>query len=179
MDKKVALNVLGVSAASESDSATLILAESDGNRRLAINIGIPEAQSIAVFLEGIKTPRPLIHDLFYDFSKSFDVVVSEVVIYDLQNNIFCAKIVCSLNGKCVELDARTSDAVAIALRFKCAISIYESLLQSSCSPLDIQKSIVPLEDYSTEELNMLMDKAVKIEDYELASRIRDIINGRS
>lgn len=178
MEKKIGLNVLGVSASSDADSATLILSECDGNRRLAIKIGIPEAQSIAVCLEGVATPRPLVHDLFLSFSESFGVAVSEVVIYDIQNGIFCSKIVCDREGNVSELDARTSDAIAIALRFNCPIFISEGLLQTSCLPVGAPKSKVSLEECSIETLQEMMDEAVRSENYELASRIRDIINSR-
>jgi len=115
---KVLLNVLGISySQTQTGAYALVLGEENGNRRIPIIIGGFEAQAIAVQLEDMKPPRPLTHDLFYNFAIEYGIVVETVFIFRLEEGIFYSKLVCTNGGKRVELDARTSDAIALALRF--------------------------------------------------------------
>ena len=181
---RIRLEVLGLSSHNRSDSFALILAEADGTRRLPIVIGLPEAQSIAVRLENISTPRPLTHDLFCSFADAFGITVEEIVLYDLRDNIFYSKIICSQGNLYSNIDARTSDAVAIALRFNCPIYTYEHVMQQvefhrdNSFTAPIRQRQPTIEDLPIEKLSQMLDEAVEAEDYERASLIRDIINKR-
>ena len=120
--KRVRLNILGLSFSQTQDNAyVLILIEDEGERRIPIIIGSAEAQAIAIQLEKMKAPRPLTHDLFFSFAKSFSIEITEVVIHKLHEGIFYSKIVCKSEDRQIEIDARTSDAVAMAVRFECPI----------------------------------------------------------
>ncbi|MBP5364728.1 MAG: bifunctional nuclease family protein [Bacteroidales bacterium] len=180
---KIRLEVLGLSSHTRSDAFSLVLAEADGSRRLSIVIGLPEAQSIAVRLENIVTPRPLTHDLFLSFAEAFDVIVDEIVLYDLRDNIFYSKIICRQNGQTAEIDARTSDAVAIALRFNCPIYTYEYVMNLVAISRETQTVVhrpkpFSIQDLPVEKLTEMMEEAVRVEDYERASYLRDIINSK-
>ena len=194
--KKIKLNILGLSySQTQSGAYALVLAEEDGERRIPIIIGGVEAQSIAIKLEGLEPPRPLTHDLFLNFSKSFDIDVVEVVVYKLEEGIFYFELVCQHKDEQLHIDSRTSDAVALALRFGCPIYTYEDIIQKAGIVLDFDKkdeghAITPVEpvekaegssQYKTktiDELKALLDEAIKSEDYEKASKIRDEINRR-
>jgi len=188
--KKVKLNILGLSYSQTQDNAyVLILIEDGGERRIPIIIGASEAQAIAIQLENLKAPRPLTHDLFYTFAKSFDVDVSEVVICKLQEGIFYSKIVCVSEHKTLEIDARTSDAVALAVRFNCPIFTTADVMAKAGIVLDLEKDLEndkktphrkgnDLDSYSVAELHDLLNSAIADEDYERASLIRDEINNR-
>jgi bifunctional DNase/RNase len=172
----------------------LVLQEAEGSRRLPIIIGGFEAQAIAIELEKMVPTRPLTHDLFKNFATAFDIQVKEVVIYNLVEGIFYSKLICEQNGKEVEIDARTSDAIAIGIRFNCEIYTYENILDSAGITMDETgidddgdliaeafeegESEGILESLSVEELQFELNKAIKDEDYELASKIRDEINKR-
>lgn len=191
--KKVKLNILGLSnSQSQTGAYALLLAEEDGDRRLPIIIGAFEAQSIALQLEGLTPPRPLTHDLFYNFSKSFLIGVKEVNIFKLEEGVFYSELICHQNDKIIKIDARTSDAVALALRFKCPIYTTEEILDKAGIYLDADnelKSDNPAEEkqdigtnwqkYSKDELNELLTEAIEDEDYEKASEIRDEIEKKS
>ena len=170
------------------------MGESAGSRRLPIIIGGFEAQAIAIELEKMTPTRPLTHDLFKAFAKTFNVDVTEILIYNLVEGIFYAKLICTDGSKDVEIDARTSDAIALAVRFNCPIFTYEFILKSSGIVLDdeslptLEQISAPLEEImnseneyqskSTEELKNLLQSALDNEQYELASKIRDEINTR-
>lgn len=185
---KIQLEVLGLSNQNRSDAFALILSEINGYRKLPIVIGLPEAQSIAVRLEHIRTQRPLTHDLFLSFASAYDIRVVEVVLYDLQNGIFYSKIVCKQDDRIVEIDSRTSDAVAIALRFECPIYTYESIMNRASFLNDglvtrireqePSQSNEEDDDMTVEELEAMLEQAIKEENYEQASRIRDLLKSR-
>lgn len=137
---KVQLQILGLSYSQTQDNAyVLILVEEGGERRMPIIIGGAEAQAIAIELEKMKPPRPLTHDLFKTMASSFDITMSEVLIYKLQEGIFYSKIIVHNDGKTVEIDSRTSDAVALAVRFGCPIYTTPEVLMKAGIVLDIDK----------------------------------------
>lgn len=199
---KVKLNVLGISySQTQTGAYALVLAEENGRRRIPIIVGGFEAQAIAIQLEGLKPPRPLTHDLFLSFAKTFNIDLLEVIVYKLEEGVFHAKLTCDDGQKIVEIDARTSDAIALALRFKCPIYTTEDILkkagiildfekEAAMSPthnegsmpenIDIQKSTFQedLKENDMDQLKLLLDEAVKNEDYEKASLIRDEIKRR-
>ncbi|PWH86571.1 bifunctional nuclease family protein [Brumimicrobium oceani] len=198
--EKVKLEIIGLSySQTQSGAYALVLSEVEGLRRLPIIIGGFEAQAIAIELEDMTPSRPLTHDLFKSFAQAFSVTLKEVIIYNLKEGIFFSKLICEKEGKEVEIDARTSDAIALAVRFKCNVYTYESILSSAGIRLDqedvdaetptpvekpkksvtIKKSKNDLSDLTIKELENRLDKAVEGEDYELASKIRDEINKRT
>ena len=192
--KRVKLKVMGISySQTQSGAYALILLEENGERRIPIIIGGFEAQAIVIKLENLDPPRPLTHDLFKKFADEFNVSITEVMIYKLEEGVFFSKLVCSNDVKTYSIDSRTSDAVAIALRFGCPIYISEEILDKagitvSATDGDISAStdsdtIFEAEStkygsYSDEELYKLLDEAVKTEDYERAASIRDEIDKR-
>ncbi len=192
--KKVKLEIVGLSySQTQSGAYALVLGESAGSRRLPIIIGGFEAQAIAIELEKMTPTRPLTHDLFKSFSETFSIDVTEVLIYNLVEGIFYAKLICTDGTREVEIDARTSDAIALAVRFNCPIYTYEFILKSAGIVLDDDSlpsasSTVNLEEISsadgeykgksTEELKNMLQTALDDEQYELASKIRDEINQR-
>ncbi|HHZ64098.1 MAG TPA: bifunctional nuclease family protein, partial [Flavobacteriales bacterium] len=130
--KKHKLDIIGLSySQTQSGAYALVLGEKDGKRRLPIIIGSFEAQAIAIVLEKMKPSRPLTHDLFKTFADSFSITVKEVIIYNLVEGIFFAKLICDNEGKEVEIDARTSDSIALAIRFSCPIYTYEFILSAA------------------------------------------------
>lgn len=189
---KLQLKIIGMSySQSQSGAYALILGEVEGERRLPIIIGGFEAQAIAIELEKMKPTRPLTHDLFRNFARTFGVEIREVVINKFHEGVFYAKLV-SWDGKReVEIDSRTSDAVAIALRFNCPIYTYENILSEAGIIMDDDspgirgsKAETTTKDaeystYSIGELEELLSKAVEKEEYERASQIRDEINRRA
>lgn len=190
---KIKLEILGISySQSQSGAYALILGETGKKRRLPIIIGSFEAQAIAIELENMKPSRPLTHDLFKKFAETFNIIINEVIIYKFSEGIFFAKLICFDGEKEIELDSRTSDAVALAVRFKCPIYTYESILKAAGIILqDESKEPTPeniseerkTEDGEFSQLNMkelkeLLSQAIKEEAYEKASKIRDEINKR-
>ena len=192
--KKVKLEIVGLSySQTQTGAYALVLGEAKGKRRLPIIIGGFEAQAIAIELEKMTPSRPLTHDLFKTFAEGFNINVSEVIIYNLVEGIFFAKLICNDGDKNVEIDARTSDAIALAVRFSCPINTYEFILSQAGILLDDEalaavsetggESRVEIEetDYlkkSTEELKQMLETALSEEDYEKASHIRDELNNR-
>ena len=194
--KKVRLEIVGLSySQTQSGAYALVLGESSGSRRLPIIIGGFEAQAIAIELEKMTPTRPLTHDLFKAFSETFSIDVTEILIYNLVEGIFYAKLVCTDGTREVEIDARTSDAIALAVRFNCPIFTYEFILKSAGIVLDddslpsIENPIATVEEMtsstegeyqskSSEELKNLLQTALDEEQYELASKIRDELNTR-
>ncbi len=187
---KVALNVLGISySQTQTGAYALILGEENGNRRIPIIIGGFEAQSIAIHLEGLKPPRPLTHDLFYNFATEYDIELVMVNIFRLDEGIFYSKLICDNGTKQIELDARTSDAIALAIRFRCPIYTTEEIINRAgiiFSTEPQQKTVEPepgkrnlqLQNMSVTELETLLQEAINNENYEQASEIRDEINRR-
>jgi len=191
--KRVKLKVMGISySQTQSGAYALLLIEENGERRIPIIIGGFEAQAIVIKLENLEPPRPLTHDLFKRFADQFNIAVIEVMIYKLEDGVFFSKLVCNNGDKEYSIDSRTSDAVAIALRFGCPIYISEDILekaQLSNSPSDAdlaspdepqskKKEKSKYGSFTDEELYKMIDEAVKKEDYEKAAAIRDEIDRR-
>ncbi len=193
--RKVKLNILGLSySQTQTGAYALVLSEVDGNRRIPIIIGAVEAQAIAIQLEGLKPPRPLTHDLFLNVALAFNIEISEVFIHKLEEGIFYAEIVCEQNSNRIRIDSRTSDAIALALRFDCPIFTTEEIIEKAGIIMEFDDSDeegetsdsnnktsskhIDYSEYLPEELNELLDAAVADEDYEKASEIRDEINKR-
>ncbi len=198
----VKLTIKGISYSQTQNGAyALILNEEDGDRKLPIVIGAFEAQAIAIALEkNIQPPRPLTHDLFKNFAERFDITVKEVIIHKLVDVVFFSSIVCQNGYKEETIDARTSDAIALALRFSAPIFTYKNILdkagiyltltpdkQSNQSNISAEKfgqaneSNAAGETYnkkSITELHDLLDAAVNEENYEKAAKIRDEISKR-
>jgi len=190
---KIELQIANIQpSGSTSGAYTMVLAETDGIRRLPIVIGGVEAQAIAIELEKMTPSRPLTHDLFRSLSHSFNIEVEEVLIYNLVEGIFFAKLIATMNGRSAEIDARTSDAVAIAVRFNCPIYCYEFIIETAGvsgeedtgmqlddPEMDIEQlEATPDTNTSIDELKRQLDIALSNEEYEKASQIRDEINKR-
>jgi len=199
--KKIKLEILGLSSSqSQTSSFALVLGETDGNRRLPIIIGMFEAQAIAIEIEKIIPNRPMTHDLFKSFANNFHFTVEEIIISDLKEGVFFAKIVCSDGLKKMEVDARPSDAIAIGLRFDSPIFTYENILaeagivltdeadeeseakvepKSKAKKEIVSKKTDELKNYSVERLHELLKEAIDKEDYERAAKIRDELSKRN
>lgn len=191
--KRVKLKVMGMSySQTQSGAYALLLIEENGTRRIPIIIGGFEAQAIVIKLENLEPPRPLTHDLFKNFADQFRIAVTEVMIYKLEDGVFFSRLICNDGRHEHAIDSRTSDAVAIALRFGCPIYIAEEILekaQLTNSPSDTE-NVTPGESetryepggkfdtYTDDELYKMIDEAVKTEDYERAASIRDEIENR-
>jgi uncharacterized protein len=135
--KKIPLDIVGLSySQTQSGAYALLLNESKGKRRLPIIIGGFEAQAIAIEMENMKPSRPLTHDLFKNFAETFEIKLKEVIIYNLVEGIFYAKLICARDNNEVEIDARTSDAIALAVRFNCPVYTYEFILNSAGIVMD-------------------------------------------
>ncbi len=165
-----------------------MLGEINGLRRIPIVIGAFEAQAIVVAMEKMHPNRPLTHDLMKNFMLAFDVDLQEVVIYDLQEGVFYAQLVCVQNNNTVVIDSRTSDALALAARFGCPIFTYEHIIEN-VQPDDKKNPAISgkkssvntnatLEKMSVEELQQLQDEALENEDYMRAAAIRDELKTR-
>lgn len=193
--EKIKLEIVGLSySQTQTGAYALVLGEEPGKRRLPIIIGGFEAQAIAIELEKMQPSRPLTHDLFKTFAENFEIAVKEVIIYNLVEGIFYAKLVCNNGVKEVEIDTRTSDAIALAVRFNCPIYTYEFILANSGIVLeddivpeefeedleikDIAKSVDSFNGRSIQDLEKDLKDAIVMEDYEKASRIRDEIDQR-
>ena len=197
---KVKLTVLGISySQTQSGAYALVLSEEDGNRRIPIIIGGYEAQAIAIQLEGLTPPRPLTHDLFMNFAKAYHIEILDVNIYKLEEGVFFSKLHCTNGDKEIFVDSRTSDAVALALRFDCPIYTTEEIIEKAGLTLEIEnidedaakedegeKGNAPVDSFmeqlaklSVSELKTMLYEAVRNEDYEKASKIRDELKNRS
>jgi bifunctional DNase/RNase len=189
--KKIELEIVALShSITQTHSYAVVLGEVNGLRRLPIVIGGFEAQAIAVALERMSPSRPLTHDLMKNFMMAFNVELHEVVINDLQEGIFYSKLVCSSQNDTVEIDSRTSDALALAVRFGCSIYTYDNILDNAgiLMESDTKKSTAPLttetgghdelEKLTLEELNTLLNEVLEQEDYIRAIAIRDEIKTR-
>ena len=200
----IQLNIKGISySQTQSGAYALVLSEMDGSRTLPIIIGAFEAQSIAIALETeIRPPRPLTHDLFKSFSDRFLIIVKEVVIHKLVDGVFFSTLICERDGVEETIDARTSDAIAIAVRFEAPIYTYENILEKAGVFLKMEEELglhtqsdpkqdslkleeVPIKkdssfsEVSLKELHKRLNDAVTEEKYELAAKIRDEISKRS
>lgn len=196
---KVELEIVALShSITQTHSYAVVLGEVNGLRRLPIVIGGYEAQAIAVALERMQPSRPLTHDLFANFMEIFAIELSEVLIYKLEEGVFFAKLICNNDGEQVEIDSRTSDALALAVRADCKIYSYENILEtaglflegegsdtgataqsssvsvSSNEPADEQS----MKNMTLDELNALLQSVLEQEDYVRAINIRDEINSR-
>lgn len=195
---RIKLDIIGLSySQTQSGAYALVLEESGGQRRLPIVIGSSEAQAIAIELESMAPSRPLTHDLFKSVADEFEIQLEEVIIYNLVDGVFFAKLICNNGIKNVEIDSRTSDAIALAVRFDCPIYTYEFILSSAGfekreddgevpkieSLTEDEEEIVEkeqgLNSMTIDELNRILEDAISNEDYEQASKIRDEINRRS
>lgn len=203
----VRLNIKGISYSQTQNGAyALILSEVDGERKLPIVIGAFEAQSIAIALEKeIKPPRPLTHDLFKNFADRFEIVVKQVIIHKLVDGVFYSSLICERDKIEEIIDARTSDAIALALRFQAPIFTYKNILDKAgiylkgddkkeeekaqekeniivdelfSNEIEIKSDQPDYKKLSLNELNNILDQAVKNEDYEKAARVRDEISKR-
>ncbi|MFT4879408.1 MAG: bifunctional DNase/RNase [Flavobacteriales bacterium] len=196
--EKIELEISDIApSGSTSGAYALVLSESEGARKLPIVIGGHEAQAIAIELEKMTPSRPLTHDLFKSFAHAFAITVEEVIIYNLIEGIFFAKVIANLDGKKAEIDSRTSDAVAIAVRFNCPIYCYDFILDSAgvnaeeaeegmSEDLDYEEEgLMETDDdkqssssLSVDELEKELATAIAQEDYERASILRDEIDKR-
>jgi bifunctional DNase/RNase len=190
--QKIELEIVALShSITQSNSYAVILGEVNGLRRLPIVIGGFEAQAIAVALENMHPSRPLTHDLMKNFMTAFDVQLQEVYICDLQEGIFYSKLVCHNTNDTIEIDSRTSDALALAVRFGCPIYVYEHILDQAglanekTEKIDAPTTITKtsersdLAKLSLAELNELLNEVLEQEDYIRAIDIRDEINKRT
>ena len=194
MDKKVELQVINITNSQAQIGAfAMLLGEVDGERQLPIIIGPAEAQATALYLKGVKTPRPLTHDLFTTSLTVLGASLIRVLIYKAKDGIFYSYIYLKKDEEIIRIDARTSDAVALAVRADCPILIYESLLEQECLRMSAEKrnrSEETEDDEESEEehsssaptslsLEEAFQQAIKDENYELAAQIRDQINSRN
>jgi bifunctional DNase/RNase len=188
--EKVKVEIIGLSySQSQTGAYALILGVVGENKRLPIIIGGFEAQAIAIELEKMKPARPLTHDLFKSFADEFGITIKEVVINKFQEGIFYSLLVCEKDGETTFIDSRTSDAVALALRFNCPVYCERSIIDEAGIDMNVEEmgdlDSEPIEDSTTpygthtlEELEELLQKAVEEENYEEASKIRDEIKRR-
>ncbi len=193
---KIELEIVALShSLSQSHNYAVVLGEKDGNRRLPIVIGSFEAQAIAVAMERMTPNRPLTHDLFKNTLDTFDIVLKEVIINKLYDGIFYARLVCDKKGEIYEIDARTSDSLAMAVRYNCPIYTYDFILDAAGISYDEAQGEESEQDpgfqpqsrkstssdmgaMSTKRLKEVLDQSLKEEDYEKAAEIRDELNKR-
>ncbi|MBO6518210.1 MAG: bifunctional nuclease family protein [Bacteroidia bacterium] len=196
---KIELEIAGLASGhtSKNTSYTLILGEVNGDRRIPVVIGAFEAQAIALVLENIKPQRPLTHDLFKSFVEEYGVQITEVYISNLVEGVFYSKICCLKDGEHTEIDARTSDAIALAVRFDCPIYTNEDIIRAvgiDADPTEVEapgrpekeidefmQNIGESTDYSAldlGDLEILLNEALQEEDYDKAAAIRDEMNKR-
>ena len=201
--KKIKLEIIGLSySQTQSGAYALVLGEEGGKRRLPIIIGAFEAQAIAIELENMTPTRPLTHDLFRSMANAFNIEVNEIIIYNLLEGVFYARLICMQGDKRQEIDARTSDAIALAVRFGCTIYTYEFILSQAGVVMDENSALEGTEEHvekqmpsasvsagsklsenelysaSSDELNEMLKRAIDEEAYERAGRIRDELNKR-
>ncbi len=191
--QKIRLDITGIAySQTQSGSYVLTLSEVAGKRKLPIVIGGFEAQSIAVELEKMVPNRPLTHDLIKTLCKSYTINVKEILIYKFHEGVFYAKLICEKDGSYSEIDSRTSDAIAVGVRFDAPIYALNQVMEEAAG---VDEDIEPefsqelsteevhevevADELSLEELNSQLEEAINNEDYELASKLRDIINRRS
>lgn len=196
--KKIELEIVALShSITQSNNYAVVLGEKSGNRRLPIVIGAFEAQAIAVAMERMQPNRPLTHDLFKNTFETFEVELREIVINNLLEGVFYARLVCFKDGQVIEIDSRPSDALALAVRFSCPIFTYEFILDAAGvvleEPEEASKAennpeprtkkakaakAVGLSGYSEEDLERMLGEMLAEENYEKAAEIRDELNKR-
>ena len=197
---KIELEIVALShSITQSQSYAVVLGEIGGTRRLPIVIGGFEAQSIAIAIENIEPTRPLTHDLTKNILNIFDISLKEVIVNNLVNGVFYAQLICEKDGQTYEIDSRTSDAIALAARFKCPIYTFGFIMETAGIELDeselkreeeanpagsevsspAEESSENITSKSMDELKQTLQEAIEKEDYEKAARIRDEINKRS
>lgn len=190
---KIRLNIVALShSVTQSHNYAVVLGEEEGNRRLPIVIGGFEAQAIAVAMENMSPNRPLTHDLFMNSLQSFDIKLKEIVINNLLDGIFYAQLICERQGEIINIDSRTSDAIAMAVRFECPIYTHEFIMETAGVVLDDASETTTantepkkpsrpktLAEYSLQALEQMLEDVLEDEDYERAAKIRDEINKRS
>lgn len=191
--EKIPLKLLGmINSQSQSGAYTLILGEIEGKRRLPILINGFEAQAILFHIEQIKIPRPLTHDLFKNFADTFNISFNEVIISKFAQGIFYATLLCDDGTGVQEIDSRTSDAIALAVRFNCPIYTYEAVLSGAGVSIDEEPDIDDLatgglsqsgdydyDKFTISELEEMLNEAIEKEEYEKASSLRDTIKRRN
>lgn len=191
--QKIRLDILCLSVnQAQSGAYTLVLTEWDGERKIPVVIGPVEAQAIAIQMEVLPPPRPLTHDLIKNIATAFDIVLSEVTIYKIEEGIFYSELIFKMNGKEVRIDSRTSDAIALALRFNCPIYTFEDVFRKTGLVQGIENegfyagNFIDIDDleeiknskYSIDKLREILNEAIQNEDYEKASAIRDELKKR-
>ncbi|MFO8055357.1 MAG: bifunctional nuclease family protein [Bacteroidales bacterium] len=192
--EKIKLEIVGISnSQTQAGAYALILGEENGERRLPIIIGGFEAQAIAIELEKMHPNRPLTHDLFRNFAQAFEINLNEVIINKFQDGIFYAQLVFQTNDGQKIIDSRTSDAIAIAVRFNCPVYTYETVMsaagiiiqeeqetkeQTTETPGNWSEESGDLSRFNIDELTQLLEEAVRKEEFERASQIRDEIQNR-
>ncbi len=193
MKEKIRLKVVGLTYSQiQSGAYALILGQIDGPYRIPVVIGAPEAQSIAIELEGIIPPRPMTHDLFESFTHAFGIKLLQVYIYKFEDGIFYSELTFSDGDRQIVLDSRTSDAIAIAIRTKSPIYTTSEILTATGFVLDSDTATLrsdsddnainaepKIENYAIEELEALLAKHIDNEEYEEAAKIQNIINKKS
>lgn len=191
--EKIALEIIAIShSITQSHNYAVILGEKGANRRLPIVIGGFEAQAIAVAIENMTPNRPLTHDLFKKTLDQFGIVLKEVIVNDLVDGIFYAQLVCDNHGEIYVIDSRTSDALALAVRFRCPIYTFDFVMDSAAITVDQEIDDIDstvgqgtsdpqnkLSAISTQELDRMLNEVLEKEDYEQAAKIRDEIKRRS
>lgn len=193
-DNFIELKIAGITFSQvQAGAYALILAEENGNRRIPIIIGTPEAQSIAIYLEGLNPPRPLTHDLFVAFAHTLNATLNQVNIYKYDDGIFYSELIYMHQGDMIRLDSRTSDAIALAIRTGAQIFIKEEIMQQVSifmadsdilDDVDLaidngdKKNLFSFDSMSLDELQNKLEESVANEDYEQASFLRDLIRKR-
>ncbi len=195
---KIKLSILGISYnQTKSGAYALILSEDGGKRRVPIIIGGSEAQAIAIHLEGLKPPRPLTHDLFVNFSEAFSISLKEIFIYKMNDGVFYSEILFDDGKNRIRIDSRTSDAVALAIRFDAPIYIDSKVMDVAGLEIDVQEEdveedtneenideeevfdvSVKISNLTDEELNIALQESIKDENYELSALIKEEIQHR-
>ena len=171
---RIRLKVLGLSySMSQAGAYALILADEQDMHRIPIVIGMPEAQSIAIQLEKMQTQRPLTHDLIKKLADALQVTLKEAFIYRLDSGIFYSELLFEKNTQQIKIDSRTSDAIALALRYDCPIYSTPEIVEKA--GIAVEKEEVVQQPYSVQELTRMLDEAVRNEEYEKASKIRDLL----
>jgi bifunctional DNase/RNase len=192
--RKIELDIVALShSVTQSHNYAVVLGEQGGSRRLPIVIGSFEAQAIAVAMERMTPNRPLTHDLFKNTLETFNIELKEVVINNLLDGIFYARLICIKDGEIIEVDSRTSDALAMAVRFDCAIYTYEFILDAAgvvledegeeeagvtAAETEVPEKKASLSSYSVDDLRKMLDEVLGEENYERAAEIRDEIDRR-
>jgi bifunctional DNase/RNase len=194
--KKIELQVYAIShSIRQSQSYAVVLEEVNGIRKIPIMIGASEASGIAVALERMKPPRPLAYDLMKNIMLAFNIQLFEIIIYKVEEGVFFSKLICSNDNDTIEIDSRTSDAIALAVRFGCPIYAFESVLENASMILDgdadsarppqraieeneEEQNLSDLSSLSIEELQSLLTEVLEQEDYLKAIAIRDELDRR-